>query len=86
MIKGPLKPQKVSSLRKDKNNDSRTNLRNTVDSDKKEDDEDKMEEQIQGEQDDTVTHKKKRKRNVDARDAWTQTDRSDYMLIKYRQK
>jgi hypothetical protein len=34
--------------------------------------------------DDTVTHKKKRKRNVDSRDAWTQTDRSDYMLIKYR--
>jgi hypothetical protein len=31
-------------------------------------------------------HKKKRKRNVDSRDVWTQTDRSDYMLIKYRQK
>eukprot|EP00347_Sterkiella_histriomuscorum_P004799 403359053 len=36
--------------------------------------------------DDTVTHKKKRKRNVESRDAWTQTERSDYMLIKYRQK
>ena len=35
---------------------------------------------------DTVTHKKKRKRNVESRDVWTQTDRSDYMLIKYKQK
>ena len=42
------------------------------------------EEQIVQELDDTVTHKKKRKRNVEAKDAWTQTDRSDYMLIKYR--
>jgi hypothetical protein len=30
--------------------------------------------------------KKKKKRVVDSRDVWTQTDRSDYMLIKYRQK
>jgi len=33
---------------------------------------------------DAVTHKKKRKRNVESRDVWTQTDRSDYMLIKYK--
>ncbi len=31
-------------------------------------------------------HKKKIRRNVDSRDACTQTDRSDYMLIKQRQK
>ena len=30
--------------------------------------------------------KKKVKRNVESKDAWTQTDRSDYMLIKQRQK
>jgi len=30
---------------------------------------------------DTV-HKKKLKKNVESRDAMTQTDRSDYMLIK----
>jgi len=29
---------------------------------------------------------KKKKRNVGSRDAWTQTERSDYMLIKYKQK
>ena len=28
--------------------------------------------------------KKKRKRNVESRDAWTQTERSDYMIIKQR--
>ncbi len=33
---------------------------------------------------DDDTQRKKRKRIVDSRDAWTQTDRSDYMLIKYR--
>lgn len=31
-------------------------------------------------------HKKKLKKNIDSRDAWTQTERSDYMLIKQRQK
>lgn len=35
-------------------------------------------------EDDTVNHKNKKKRNVESRDAWTQTDRSDYMLIKFR--
>jgi hypothetical protein len=30
--------------------------------------------------------KKKVKRNVESRDAWTQTERSDYMMIKQRQK
>ena len=33
-----------------------------------------------------VVHKKKLKKNVVSKDAWTQTDRSDYMLIKQRQK
>jgi hypothetical protein len=31
-------------------------------------------------------HKKKLKKNIDSRDAVTQTERSDYMLIKQRQK
>ena len=31
-------------------------------------------------------HKKKLKKNIDSRDACTQTERSDYMLIKQRQK
>lgn len=34
---------------------------------------------------DTV-HKKKLKKNVESKDAMTQTDRSDYMLIKQRQR
>ena len=34
---------------------------------------------------DTV-HKKRRRKNVESRDAFTQTDRSDYMLIKQRQQ
>ena len=29
-----------------------------------------------------VIHKKRRRKNVESRDAYTQTDRSDYMLIK----
>jgi hypothetical protein len=33
-----------------------------------------------------VVHKKKLKKNVESRDACTQTERSDYMLIKQRQK
>ena len=33
-----------------------------------------------------MVHKKKLKKNVVSKDAWTQTDRSDYMLIKQRQK
>ena len=36
--------------------------------------------------DENVVHKKKLKKNVVSKDAWTQTDRSDYMLIKQRQK
>ena len=32
-----------------------------------------------------VIHKKRRRKNVESRDAFTQTDRSDYMLIKQRQ-
>ena len=33
-----------------------------------------------------TVHKKRRRKNVESRDAWTQTDRSDYMLIKQRQQ
>jgi hypothetical protein len=33
-----------------------------------------------------VVHKKKLKKNVESKDACTQTERSDYMLIKQRQK
>ena len=36
--------------------------------------------------DENVVHKKKLKKNVVSKDAWTQTERSDYMLIKQRQK
>ena len=32
--------------------------------------------------DEKVVHKKKLKKNVESKDAWTQTERSDYMLIK----
>ena len=32
--------------------------------------------------DEKVIHKKKLKKNVESKDAWTQTERSDYMLIK----
>ena len=59
-----------------------TSLKNTIEN---EDTGDKEEEKGEEEGGDSVV-KKKRKRNVEARDAWTQTDRSDYMLIKYRQK
>ena len=65
-------------MKKDKNGDSKTNLKGgaTIDSDKKEDEEgdfSKPEEvMIQTtELDDAVTHKKKRKRNVESRDVWT---------------
>ena len=34
--------------------------------------------------DEKVVHKKKLKKNVESKDAWTQTERSDYMLIKQR--
>lgn len=34
---------------------------------------------------DNVVHRKRRRKNVESRDAWTQTERSDYMLIKQRQ-
>jgi hypothetical protein len=34
--------------------------------------------------DEKVIHKKKLKKNVESKDAWTQTERSDYMLIKQR--
>ena len=33
-----------------------------------------------------IIHRKRRRRNVESRDAETQTDRSDYMLIKQRQQ
>ena len=33
-----------------------------------------------------VVHKKRRRKNVESRDVQTQTDRSDYMLIKQRQQ
>lgn len=36
--------------------------------------------------DENVVHKKKLKKNVESRDACTQTERSDYYLIKQRQK
>ena len=36
--------------------------------------------------DENVVHKKKLKKNVESRDAVTQTERSDYYLIKQRQK
>lgn len=39
-----------------------------------------------GPSDENVVHKKKLKKNVVSKDAWTQTERSDYMLIKQRQK
>jgi hypothetical protein len=36
-------------------------------------------------QDEDVTlHKKRRKKNVESKDSWTQTERSDYMLIKQK--
>jgi hypothetical protein len=31
-----------------------------------------------------LVHKKRRRKNVESRDVYTQTDRSDYMLIKQR--
>ena len=34
--------------------------------------------------DENVVHKKKLKKNVESRDACTQTERSDYYLIKQR--
>jgi hypothetical protein len=71
------------SMRKTENTGSRGNL----EVEKKEDeDHEELPPQVEAGVDDTVTHKKKRKRNVESRDVWTQTDRSDYMLIKYRQK
>lgn len=33
-----------------------------------------------------VIHKKRRRKNVESRDVSTQTDRSDYVLIKQRQQ
>lgn len=33
-----------------------------------------------------MIHKKRRRKNVESRDVQTQTDRSDYMLIKQRQQ
>lgn len=36
--------------------------------------------------DENVVHKKKLKKNVESKDACTQTERSDYYLIKQRQK
>lgn len=33
-----------------------------------------------------IIHKKRRRKNVESRDVQTQTDRSDYMLIKQRQQ
>ena len=35
---------------------------------------------------DNVVHKKKIKKNIESRDACTQTDRSDLMHIKHRQR
>ena len=32
-----------------------------------------------------VVHRKRRRRNVESKDAWTQTDRSDLMIIKQKQ-
>ena len=51
--------------------------------DQKDEDKDKVGELDKG--DGQVIHKKRRKRNVESRDVSTQTDRSDYMLIKQRQ-
>lgn len=31
-----------------------------------------------------IIHKKRRRKNVESKDAYTQTERSDYMLIKQR--
>ena len=53
-------------------------------SDLKEEDKDKVGE-LDGHGEGQVIHKKRRKKNVESRDVSTQTERSDYMLIKQRQ-
>ena len=56
------------SLKKNESTNSKSNIKGEDGGD----DEDKLEEQMfQNEGDDTVTHKKKRKRNVESRDVWT---------------
>lgn len=42
---------------------------------------DKVGELMQDSKGQTI-HKKRRRKNVESKDAWTQTDRSDYLLIK----
>ena len=54
---------------------------------KDEDDKDKLEEkdqvlELRDQDSGNVIHKKRRRKNVESKDAVTQTDRSDYMLIK----
>lgn len=82
----PIRKKEVSPLRRQNTmmKTGKNKVAKAIDENSEREEERPAEEQIVQELDDTVTHKKKRKRNVEAKDAWTQTDRSDYMLIKYR--
>lgn len=51
----------------------------------REEEKDKVEE-LKDPETGAIIHRKRRRRNVESRDAATQTDRSDYMLIKQRQQ
>ncbi len=85
LVKAPASKNQVQqkSLKKNENTNSKTNIKDEAE--KKDEEQELVEpEGLIDPNDDTVTHKKKRKRNVESRDVWTQTDRSDYMLIKYR--
>ena len=79
------KPVKIGNQKekKKKKEDEDGEADDEMEPKEQEEEKDKVEE-LKKEQDGTIVHKKKRKKNVETRDVYTQTDRSDYMLIKQR--
>ncbi len=79
----PTKIQKLGTLKKKDPDSSREEKKSDTEkegSPKKKEEETKTEVVTE----ENVIHKKKLKKNVESRDACTQTERSDYMIIKQR--
>ena len=66
----------------EKNSSRRSKGKDSLDKDEEKDKVVDLKDQDAGQ----VVHKKRRRKNVESRDVSTQTDRSDYMLIKQRQQ
>lgn len=81
-----LQPQKTAKTTSKKKEGDSDGGRKSDTEDKEDSVKAKKEEPVPEPVDDTVTTKKKLKKNVESKDACTQTERSDYMLIKQRQK